>query len=110
MKRVYAAAALLVASGAAIGYFTAPHKPAPSAAAQAGAPKRDADAYAPHSSGGGGGGAMMASQMVAGPDRVDCFYLRVAYNSAIKPGADTGRAASAKAQAQDAGCWVDGGK
>jgi hypothetical protein len=110
MKRIYAAAALMVASGAAIGFFTRPQAPAGAeehAAAQA-ARARDAEMYMPRSV--GGQGVTLQALSVAGPERVDCFYLRVAYNSARKAGEDSGRAASARTQAQDAGCWVAGGK
>jgi hypothetical protein len=110
MKRIYAAAALMVASGAAIGFVTRAQPAAAGSDREAArsAHARDADAYLPHNS--GGPGMSVPALSVAAPDRVDCFYLRVAYNSALKAGGDGGRAASARAQAEDAGCWVAGPK
>jgi hypothetical protein len=129
MKRVYAAAALMVAVGAAIGYMLAPQ--APASERQVVAEHKSEDPKpAPQSrdktrghSGGGGGSffvgttssqnpleKMVAAKSGAAPSRPDCYFMRVSYRStASKQGASAPQAREAADKAKEAGCALGGG-
>ena len=125
MKRVYAAAGLMVAAGAVAGYMLAPREKAPEpvqaaeASQPAPAPSGDKARANGGGSGGGGGGGFSISLPVArglpglgggkrggANARPDCYFLRLSYNNAIKAGARSPGAARARNQAQQAGCYV----
>lgn len=109
MKLIYAAAALIIATGAAIGFVTAPAASRNDAQNATGAdPQGPRDslprdrAYGGGGRGSGGGIAGTISALGGGDERPDCFYLRIAYNNAKK----SGTGAAEKKQALGAGCWM----
>jgi hypothetical protein len=123
MKRVYAAAGLIVAAGAVTGYMLAPRAEATApvetvSEAEAAAPTQAAGEERRAGGGGGGGGGFaislpagrglpgMGGNKGAGQARPDCYFLRLSYNNAAKAGARSPGAARARSQAQQAGCYV----
>ena len=111
MKRIYLAAALIVASGAGIGLLLRP-APANSAVSTPEAAKTD-DAkkvqYAsPGYSGPGLRNLLPPALNFAAANRPDCFYMRVAYANATNPGGDANEAVRIRKAGADSGCWMAG--
>ncbi|HVY03457.1 MAG TPA: hypothetical protein VG983_07340 [Caulobacterales bacterium] len=102
MKLIYAAAALIVATGAVIGYVTAPRGPRQEAQADQAAQEEQRATPAHFSA---PRGVSLPHFSIGAKEAPDCFYYRVAYNRSLH-GADSAKSKAARKQGLNAGCWM----